>query len=108
MREELISNADGVTDMSNEATIYIGTPEALQAEIGLLPCYTGPFIVAAFNAAGEQITPESGIDSVFRHVGFGPMADKTQKRRPAEVSPKPINADHAAAATSSPESFQSA
>lgn len=47
--------------MSNEATIYIGTPEALQAEIGLLPCYTGPFIVAAFNAAGEQITPESGI-----------------------------------------------
>lgn len=46
-----------------EATIYIGTPEALQAEIGLLPCYQGPFIVAAFNAAGEQITPESGITS---------------------------------------------
>lgn len=43
--------------MSN-ATIYIGTPEALQAEIGLLPCYTGPYVVAAFNAAGEQITPE--------------------------------------------------
>lgn len=47
--------------MTTEATIYIGTPEALQAEIGLLPCYTGPFVVAAFNAAGEQITPESGI-----------------------------------------------
>ena len=46
-----------------EAAIYIGTPEALQAEIGLLPCYQGPFIVAAFNAAGEQITPESGITS---------------------------------------------
>lgn len=47
--------------MTTEATIYIGTPEALQAEIGLLPCYTGPFVVAAFNAAGEQITPESGL-----------------------------------------------
>lgn len=49
--------------MSNEATIYIGTPKALQAEIGLLPCYAGPYVVAAFNAAGEQITPESGIAS---------------------------------------------
>lgn len=47
--------------MTTEATIYIGTPEALQAEIGLLPCYAGPFVVAAFNAAGEQITPESGL-----------------------------------------------
>lgn len=49
--------------MTSEATIYIGTPEALQAEIGLLPCYEGPFIVAAFNAAGEQVTPESGLPS---------------------------------------------
>jgi len=52
-----LTSKEGQTDM-NEATIYIGTPEALQAEIGLLPCYTGPYVVAAFNAAGEQITPE--------------------------------------------------
>ncbi len=42
-----------------EARIYLGTPSALQAEIGLHPCYTGNYIVAAFNAAGEEITPES-------------------------------------------------
>lgn len=47
----------------NEAIIYIGTPKALQAEIGLLPCYDGPFVVAAFNAAGEEITPESDLPS---------------------------------------------
>lgn len=47
--------------MTNEATIYIGAPEALQAEIGLLPCYKGPFVVAGFNAAGLELTPESGI-----------------------------------------------
>lgn len=52
-----LTSKEGQTDMGN-ATIYIGTPEALQAEIGLLPCYTGPYVVAAFNAAGEQITPE--------------------------------------------------
>lgn len=45
--------------MTNEACIYLGTPAALQAEVGLHPCYTGNYIVAAFNAAGEEITPES-------------------------------------------------
>ena len=45
--------------MTIEARIYIGTPAALQAEIGLHPCYTGKYIVAAFNAAGEELTPES-------------------------------------------------
>ena len=45
--------------MTTEARIYLGTPAALQAEIGLHPCYTGKYIVAAFNAAGEEITPES-------------------------------------------------
>jgi hypothetical protein len=45
--------------MTTEARIYIGTPSALQAEVGLHPCYTGKYIVAAFNAAGEEITPES-------------------------------------------------
>ena len=45
--------------MTAQATIYIGTPEALQAEIGLHPCYTGKYIVAAFNASGEELTPES-------------------------------------------------
>lgn len=47
--------------MTTEATLYIGTPEALQAEIGLLPCYKGPFVVAGFNAAGLELTPESDI-----------------------------------------------
>lgn len=51
--------------MTTEATIYIGTPEALQAEIGLLPCYTGNYVVAAFNAAGAQITPESDIATQY-------------------------------------------
>ena len=45
--------------MTTEARIYLGTPADLQAEIGLHPCYTGKYIVAAFNAAGEEITPES-------------------------------------------------
>jgi hypothetical protein len=45
--------------MTTEACIYLGTPAALQAEIGLPSFYTGKYIVAAFNAAGEEITPES-------------------------------------------------
>ena len=45
--------------MTAEATIYVGTPEALQAEIGLLDCYKGKYIIAAFNADGREITPES-------------------------------------------------
>ena len=49
--------------MTDAATIYLGKPEALQAEIGLLECYAGPYVVAAFNAAGEQITPESGLST---------------------------------------------
>lgn len=42
-----------------EATIYVGTPEDLQAEIGLDPCYKGKYIVAPFDSDGFQITPES-------------------------------------------------
>ena len=42
-----------------EAMIYVGTPEALQAEIGLDPCYKGEYIVAPFDSDGFQITPES-------------------------------------------------
>lgn len=49
--------------MTTEATIYLGTPAALQAEIGLLPCYSGPYIVAAFRPDGTEITPESDIPS---------------------------------------------
>ena len=45
--------------MTEQARIFIGTPEALQAEIGLPSFYTGKYIVAAFNAAGEEFTPES-------------------------------------------------
>lgn len=45
-----------------EAAIYIGTPEALQAEIGLLDCYKGAFVVAAFRANGEEVTPEIAAD----------------------------------------------
>ena len=53
------TNTEGKYKMTTEARIYLGTPAALQAEIGLHPCYTGKYIVAAFNAAGEEITPES-------------------------------------------------
>ena len=44
--------------MTTYASIYIGKPEALQAEIGLNPCYKGKYVVAAFTAAGEEYTPE--------------------------------------------------
>ena len=54
----IISNGDN--DMAN-ASIYIGTPAALQAEIGLLPCYSGKYVVAAFFADGTEATPASGI-----------------------------------------------
>lgn len=40
------------------AIIYIGTPAALQAEIGLLPCYKARYVVAAFRANGQEFTPE--------------------------------------------------
>lgn len=42
----------------HEAVIYIGTPEALRAEIGLDACYSGARILAAFESNGAQLTPE--------------------------------------------------
>lgn len=50
-----------MTKYDPEATIYVGTPEALQAEIGLDDCYKGKYIVAAFDQDGYQITPESAV-----------------------------------------------
>ena len=49
----------------------------------------------------SALPPKADINRGERYVCFVPIADKTQKRRPAEVSPKPISADYAAAATSS-------
>lgn len=46
-----------------EPIIYWGEAEALQAEIGLQPCYGGPYVVVGFGPNGEEYTPESGISS---------------------------------------------
>lgn len=47
--------------MTKTLTIYAGPVEALQAEIALLPCYPGPFVVAAHEGDGTEWTPESGL-----------------------------------------------
>lgn len=43
----------------SDPQVYVGKPDALQAEIGLLPCYDGHYVVAAFDANGNAFEPES-------------------------------------------------
>jgi len=43
--------------MTDQANIYIGTDEALHAEIGLNAFYTGTWIVAVFRADGAEFEP---------------------------------------------------
>ena len=43
--------------MNNEASIYVGPDEALQAEIGLPAYYVGAWIVAVFRADGAEFEP---------------------------------------------------
>jgi len=38
--------------------VYFGSRDALQAEVGLLPCYAERYQVAAFGPNGEEFTPE--------------------------------------------------
>lgn len=39
-------------------TIYHGPKEALQAEVGLLPCYSEKYQIVAFLDDGSMVTPE--------------------------------------------------
>ena len=50
-------------DEMERPQVYIGKPEALKAEIGLLDCYTGPYVVACFAEDGTAYEPDYGIKS---------------------------------------------